>query len=128
MISTALHEAAHAIIAEHFGIHVRRIELHAEGGGICYYDRRCNSGPLVQCLVAVAGSVADCVWSGAPLRKYSPCDLELICERGIRGKDVHALADVCRPLLLARRRQIFRVARALTKRQALTGRELRELL
>lgn len=136
MISAiARHEAAHAVIAEAFGVRVTRVTIERfhdfEGRfeGLCEYDKRFKRGPLIQALIAMAGTSAEQLWHGVPLTKVSRLDAARIERFDVfHGLDWGALQDISRMLVRERARPIKRVAQRLMQAQTLTGKEVRALL
>jgi hypothetical protein len=81
---TALHEAAHAVVAEEVGFHPTTIELNDDGSGICYFDDPVTVATLPrlrrELVVLLAGRVAEYIDTGSDLASFpAQCVVALEC-------------------------------------------------
>lgn len=128
---TARHEAAHAVIAEACGVRVKWVTIvpAEDYAGLCEYDRRFKRGPLIQGVIAMAGTAAEQLWHGRRYTNVHRYDWQTVNRLDVfHGQDWGLLQDMTRIIVRQRKRQIDRIARALMKRGTLTGDEVRELL
>jgi hypothetical protein len=70
---TALHEAAHALVAEELGFRPTRIELTQHGGGMCYFDDSTAVSALPRLRRELVVLLASHVASTSTLVATSPC-------------------------------------------------------
>jgi len=81
------HEAAHAIISEHFGVRVLWLQVPQDGQAHTQLGRIPKRvGPVSMGCIYMAGSVAESLWFGTPRGVVSAGDLrELEDALGVRG-------------------------------------------
>lgn len=130
LLATCRHEAAHAVIAEHYGIRVTRIVIYDDGdSGVVMHDQRFKGGPVIRSILALAGTSAEQLWHGMSYNLVSSGDCDFVRE-AIEpcGRDWDVLFELSRLLVKQHRNPIFRVARVLMKTRVLTGVQLRVIL
>lgn len=92
-LASCRHEAAHAILIEHFGGSFR--SAHApllsarvgRGAGYVEYSNVRKLGPVQFSCVMMAGSVAEHLWHGSPRGLVSAHDLADMQRAGLKGED-----------------------------------------
>jgi hypothetical protein len=131
-LRTARHEAAHAVVAELFGIRVTRLELYAKPYrgyiGACWLDRRFDRGRLTRALIAAAGPVAEHQWHKVPRRWFQTSDANDLQNAFSVKRDLDLVIETTRRIVREHAETIDRVARELFKRGNLTGTEVRRIL
>jgi hypothetical protein len=128
LLSTARHEAAHAVVASYVGIPVTRAWIDPSGDGWVSYDLRFRHPPLTRAVVCMAGTAADHLWNRLPLKLVSAGDAVFIRDTlKFYGSDWGHLEHLARGLLLKHESAVQALAFAL-QRQDLTGCEVRELI
>ena len=92
----ALHEAAHAVVAEEVGFRPTRIELTQDGAGMCCFDDSSELSTLPhvrrELVVLLAGRVAEYIDSGNDLRSF-PASSVLALECSPRTNRWATMAD-----------------------------------
>jgi hypothetical protein len=114
--STALHEAAHAVVAEVSGAPVHRLWLESDNVGYAeasYPKRRGRIDPVVRGVVALAGHEAECRFTRRPKRLLPYGDYENVLSLGCSPDSVNALGEIARRMVRWYAKDIKRVARAL---------------
>lgn len=124
--ATAIHEAAHAVIAEVAGAPVQRVVLSSDTVGYAeaaYPHRRGRVDPVVRGVVALAGHEAECRFYGRPKTLLPAGDLRTVEALGCSSDSVNALGEIARRMVRWYAPQIKRVARALVARGTLNRRQ-----
>lgn len=119
-LSTARHEAAHAVIATKFGVKVLRIRLSTVGAqtlGETEFDARSlrGVGPVEMMLITMAGSVADNLWRTSPVGVVSGDDCQKLMMMGVRRRELPELYRWTRSLVVKHRKAIDKLGRGIAK-------------
>jgi hypothetical protein len=90
---SALHEAAHAVVAWRYGYPVAIVALTDEGGFTGHTPGR---DPLPRAIIAMAGQAADVKWHGASDEMVPFEDHCSVLARGFRGRSLPTLLKLAR--------------------------------
>lgn len=127
--STALHEAAHAVFAEHLGAKVQRLWLvankrHDTGYTETLWPRvngRCTD-PLAFAIQTLAGHEAEHAAYDRPISKLPAGDYRAIERRGYSASSINLVGYLTRKLLPGLMPEIRRVQKALLEKGRLSRR------
>lgn len=124
--STAIHEAAHAVVAEIVGARVQRVCLISDTVGFseaAYTHRRGKVDPVARGVVSLAGHEAERRFYRRPRTLLPKGDYEAVLALGCSGDSANALAEIARRMVRWYTPEIKRVAKALLRGGSLNRRQ-----
>ncbi len=126
---TALHEAAHAVIAHLLGVRVTELCLTGKIKGAMGYasmvPTRCK---VVQVAILQAGQIAECLWRGRPAHNMPSGDLRAMVSKGFSWTGLNIIRADVEKCLRAWKPVVFIVARALERDRKMSGAEFARLM
>ncbi len=123
----ALHEAAHAVVAEKLGCRVDVVKLTRNDRGLCRYRTPKRPDPLVLAMIAMAGHAADVEWSGLRVGLVPVDDHRFVRRLGFSGRSLPTILELARGQVNEHSIAIQHIADVLMQRD-LKGAELRRLV
>lgn len=120
-LATCRHEAAHTVIAERFGLRIKKAHVplkrgkHKGGSGYVEYGDARRIGPVQMSVVMMAGSVAEHLWHGTPKGLVSHWDAEDLKKMGMKGEDFRIIWEEAQRMVRANKSKIWRLAKVLSK-------------
>ncbi len=118
-LASCRHEAAHCVLAEHFGVKVRKLHVplvpgkHKGGMGYIEYRQSGRIGPICMATVMMAGSLAEHLWHGTPKGLASSFDFADIKKLGLRGEDFRIVWEEASRMVRRNKKKIWRLAKKL---------------
>jgi hypothetical protein len=142
-VLTSIHEAGHAVIASQFGLDVRHVQMHRDGGGCCEirsWLEEVNNDPIVALVYMFAAGAAEQRLTGRPsvrdaVDRAQALELARVMHDHAAAADPRVVAALRAAEALATAAvqnattwaHIERTARALRRRKQLSGRDVQEL-
>lgn len=105
--SSALHEAAHAVVAWRMGYEVAGVYLTDSGG---YTKSALGTDPLPQSIIAMAGNAAEMEWHETPPELVSAVDHYTVLSYGFTGRSLPTILALARGAVVEHESDIDRVA------------------
>lgn len=117
-LQTAVHEAAHAEVARHFGRRLRTISIchHEKDGWTGEVPIAAGTDPFEEALISLAGTAADHILFGQGRTKVSAGDHEYVVSLGFQGRSLSTLLDHAEALVKELTPKIMRRAAKLVAR------------
>lgn len=118
-LASCRHEAAHAILMEHFGgriiwAHAPKLSARVKrGAGAVQYGDVRKLGPVQMWCVMMAGSVAEHLWHGTARGLVSAQDGQDMAASGMKGEDFRIIWEETSRLVRRLKRPIWKLARKL---------------
>ncbi len=127
---TALHEAAHAVVAYILGYKVKEIVVNPDGTGHCLVLFRVGRGaecPITRANIFLAGHEAEVLWCGRKLTQMPRDDLKMTMRLGISWTGINILREPLGDFLRRWKKTIWEVA-AMADKGRVTGRRFRSFM
>lgn len=110
LLAVARHEAAHAVIGQHFGCKAKWIKADKPGQSFCQFGAM-PCGPVSHGIIMMAGSVAEHLWHGTPKGLASAHDFTVMRKCGFKGEDFRVLWEEASRLVRRNKKKIWRLAK-----------------
>ncbi len=125
--ATAVHEAAHAVVAYILGYKVLEIVVLPDKSGYCRILFRSpwkNECPITATNILIAGHEAEVLWRGRKLTSMPASDLKMLQRLGVSWTGINIQRDKLRKFLRNWKRTIFTVA-VMVDKGPVSGRKFR---
>ncbi len=127
---TALHEAAHAVVAYILGYKVKEIVVNPDGTGYCtifYRIGRHKECPITMVNILLAGHEAEVLWCRRKLTEMPSGDLRMIAGLGVSWTGINIQRDPLRKFLRRWKKTIWEVA-AMADKGRIAGRHFHSFM